>query len=360
MSATSFYNARGPAPAKPEVRATDVSVLIGIGRPAALFLIAGFMVSNVVFALTTLDAVSNPWGSIAGIFLVNGASVILALPHRDPLPLGWTFGIIVAVVATSAAISWQLAPSGEIGREGWFYGANTWLLFFTALRGRVALAWLGFLAMAAVLTVWALEVGRGPLYAVNALQTHAGILLVGTLFTGALQRTSRRINTLNRRSVELAADAASSDAEQDIRQQRVAELAEVATPLLTRIARAGSVTDSDRIDYLLAEATLRDSVRARALHLPEIVRATSEARRRGVEVTLLDDRGNGLPTPRAMDLLTAHITENLRYVSDGRLTIRLAPAGREAAASIVVETHEGSRRIDLNEQGEPLEPAHAP
>jgi hypothetical protein len=260
--------------------------------------------------------------------------------------------VLIAVASSSALISWQLDPTASPGREAWHFGANTWLLFFLTLRGRPVLGWLGFAVMTAITVWWAADVGKGAGEGLTLMRTHAGILLVGTLFRGALRRASRRINSLNARSLELAAAAASSDAEQDTRRQRVAELAEIATPLLSKIARSSQVRPSERIEYLLAEATLRDSVRARSLHLPEIAAATAEARRRGVEVTLLDDRGGGLPNPVAMRRLTDRITESLSQVERGRLTVRLAPTGRETAVSIVVESDGVTRRVDLDADGQ--------
>lgn len=344
---------------RPPTPPTDISALIGIGKPGVWAILALFVVGQATFTLTTLDAVSSPWPCLAALIVVSAAAYPLALPHRDPFPLQWSFWIVVAVLLSTALISWQLSPTGDPGREAWHHGANTWLLFFLAIRGRPAIAWLGFFGMAVVTEVWALDVGRGPMETPDALKTHAGILLVGTLFARAIRRASARIASLNLRSLELAAAAASADAEQEIRRERVAELAEVATPLLGRISRSVAVTDADRLDYLLAEATLRDSVRARGLHLPEIIRATVDARRRGVEVTLLDDRGGGLPSGEAMKRLTGQVTNYLRNVNQGHLTIRLAPPGRDVAASVVVESQGVSRRIDLDEEGLPVNTANA-
>lgn len=345
------------APPIVKVRATEASILLGIGKPGTRILLGLFILSNVAFTVSTFDAVKSPWPSVAAMVIVSAAAVLLAIPHKDPFPLDWSLWLAVAVFTSTALISWQLADSGPIVREAWHHGANTWLLFFLALRGRQGLAWFGFLGMATILDIWAIDVGRSPLTALAMLQTQAGILLVGSLFARALRRASARINGLNLRSVELAVATASADAERDIREERLSELADVATPLLGRIARASTINDDDRLEYMLAEATLRDSVRARGLHLPEIVRATADARRRGVEVTLLDDRGSGLPSPAAMKLLTARITESLRNVDQGHLTIRLAPPGREVAASVVVESRGESRRIDLRDNGEPVEAA---
>jgi hypothetical protein len=333
---------------------TDVSRLLGVGKRPSAFLLAIFALTNVTFAVATLDRVASPWPGLVGVLIVCAAAVPIVVPHSDPFPLAWAIAILVAVASSTALVSWQLAPTGSPGREAWHLGANTWLLFFLTMRGRPVLGWLGFGVMLVITVVWAVDVGRGPLGAVALLETHAGILLVGTLFRGGLRRASRRINSLNARSLELAAAAASSDAEQDIRRQRVAELAEVATPLLAKISRSSHVRPEERIEYLLAEATLRDSVRARSLHLPEIAAATAQARRRGVEVTLLDDRGGGLPNPVAMRRLTDRITESLRNVDRGRLTVRLAPPGRGTAVSIVVESEGSTHRVDLDAEGQKI------
>lgn len=339
----------------PEAEPTEVSTLIGIGKPGVWALLALFVTAQAVFTVTTFDAVKNPWPCLAALVIVSGAGVLVALPHKDPFPQKNAGTIVLASIMATALISWQLANEGPLEREAWHFGAISWLLFFLALRGRSGTAWLGFLGMAVVSEVWAFDVGRNLMNIPNELKTHAGILLVGTLLARALRRASARINGLNLMSIDLAAAAASADAELEIRRERVAELAEVATPLLARISRSLAVSDDDRLDYILAEATLRDSVRARGLHLPEIINATTDARKRGVEVTLLDDRGGGLPTEEAMKLLTARITESLRNVSDGRLTIRLAPPGREVAASLVVETQGRLYRVDLDEAGLPVD-----
>jgi hypothetical protein len=343
----------------PEAEPTAPSTLIGIGKPGVWAILALFIVSEAVFALTTFDAVKSPWMCLLAWVIVSGAGVFVALPHEEPFPRTRAGYIILAISVATALISWQLPDSGHLGREAWHFGAISWLLFFLAIRGRSGMAWLGFLCLAVVSEAWALDVGRNIMDIPNQLETHAGILLVGTLFSRALRRASSRINGLNLKSIDLAAAAASADAEREIRRERVSELAEMATPLLARISRSLVVSDDDRLDYILAEATLRDSVRARGLHLPEIINATTSARKRGVEVTLLDDRGGGLPSEKAMQLLTARITESLRNVSQGRLTIRLAPPGREVAASLVVESQGRSYRVDLNEAGLPIDsPQH--
>src|SRR5690606_29761691 len=142
-------------------------------------------------------------------------------------------------------------------------------------------------------------------------QTYAGVLFTASLLGLGLKRTSRRINALRRRSVELAASTAAAEAERDVREDKLEELSQVAAPLLARVASGPDMTREDRIECLLAEATLRDSVRAGVLHDDAIAQSATRARRRGVEVNLLDDRGAALPSDNAMKLLFTRVIEIL-------------------------------------------------
>ena len=337
----------------------DSSTLLGIGGRGSLLLLMVFMLVNLTFTIGTLDNVSNPWVSLAALVLANYLATLLVRPHPDPFPMTWTLAIAVGVVAITAAVSWNLAPSGPdaaLGREAWHLGACAWLCFFTAMRGRLGFAWLGYAGVAAVTIVWSIDAGRGALGALGMLQFHVGVVVIGTVLTLGLRQASSRINTLANRSVELAAASAAADAERRIREQRVAELGSLARPLLKRIV-AGDRSKKERADYLLAEATLRDSVRARSLYTGDIVKATAEARSRGVEVTLLDDRGEALPTAEAMAVLGARISQTLNSLDSGKVTVRLAPMGRDVAASIVVSGPEITRRLDIDEQGDVLDEA---
>ncbi len=183
------------------------------------------------------------------------------------------------------------------------------------MRGRPALAWLGFLTMAAITTWWAVSVGRGVLASVLLLDTHAGILFVGTLLRGALRRASRRINSLNARSLELASAAASSDAEQDIRRQRVAELAEVATPLLSKIAPV-VLRRAPRAHRLPARRGDAARQRARAVAPPSRDRGRDRGRstpRRGGDAARRPRRRSSEPGRDAPPHRSDH-----RIVGDGR------------------------------------------
>lgn len=334
------------------VESTDVSRLL-FANSLGVKLIAGFFVlTTAVFTLATLDVLKHPGPSLAAMVLVSAAAILLIQRHPDPYPrrLAWT--VIGAVVVATVLVSWQLPDEGAFGRASWHLGANTWLLFFLTLRRRAWMAWLGFLLMAMATMHWAIDSGRGIGSGIGMLQTHAGILLVGTLFASNLRRTSARINAFNERSVAAAASYAAADAATEIRRQRVAELATAVVPLLERIADGDQLSPDDKLEFKSTEATLRDSVRGRHLMVPAVQDAVKRARLRGLEVNVLDDRGKPLSDGLAMSTVSSQIASLLDDAQDGTVTMRLHPENRALAVSFVAQGSTQESRLDWDESGQ--------
>ena len=66
----------------------------------------------------------------------------------------------------------------------------------------------------------------------------------------------------------------------------------VAGPVLTRtVAHGGELTDDDRLEARLAEGRLRDEMRAPRLLDDDVRTELERARRRGANVTVLDEGG---------------------------------------------------------------------
>ncbi|WP_144276246.1 hypothetical protein [Demequina sp. NBRC 110053] len=338
-------------PARPRPPEADVSSLLYLGSTPARALVVLFVAANAIFTVATLDVLINPWQSFAAMLIVSLAGLLLARAHPDPFPRRDTNAVLAVVIVSSVLVATNLTDAESLGRATWHLGSNTWLLFFLALRRRAAMAWLGMAAMAAITIAWAHVSGRGVVAGVMMLNTHVGILLVGTLFATALRRTGRRIASLERRSIAAAAEQAESAAAEEIRRTRSGELARLAVPLLEQIAAGGPFEPSDRARFRLAEAALRDGVRGRSLMLPEVVQAAAGARSRGVAVTILDDRGS-LPTDGdSAERLSGAVVAALEAASAGTVTIRLVPAGRSTALTIVASEGEHVRRTTLAPDG---------
>lgn len=333
----------------------DVSRLLFLDTTPARLLVVLFVVSNAVFTVATAHVLAYPRAAYVAMLVVSATAVLLVRTHPDPFPARDTAIVLSAVVLSSALMAYALPDEGDLGRATWHLGSNTWLLFFLAVRRRAWFAWLGMALMAAITAAWGASAGRGALTGITMLDTHIGILLVGTLFALILRRTSARINALNERSVTSAADAAATDAARQVRRARVSELAEVAVPLLEQIAAGTDADDRMRREFSLTEALLRDSVRGRSLAVPAVVDAATQARRRGVEVTILDDRGSAPSDGESLSRMVDAIVAGLTRARGGRVTVRLLPEGRPAALTIVAADGDHVERVTLAEDGSPTE-----
>jgi len=333
----------------------DATQLLGLTTPAARVVMVLFILSNFVYAFATLDEVKHPGPVLVAVLIVNSAVFLLVREHADPFPLLWTAAILAAVALSTVLVAFQLPDVGQPGRASWHLGSNLWMLFFLAMRRRPGAAWVGYGIMAAITFSWSLSVGRGALDAVFLLDTHAAILLVATLFALNLRRTARGINEFDRRAVGSAIEAAEGSTSAQIRKRRVVELRASAAHLLESIVNEGAPTDPQaKRGFATAEAFLRDGVRGRSLMTPRIASASTAARERGVEITLLDDRGQGLAAGDAMVRLSEIVVSQLDALSEGSVTVRLAPTGRRVAVSIVRSDTNAHLRIELDDDGHPL------
>jgi len=329
----------------------DASRLLSLDSTGARIIAAVFIVSNALFTFATLDRVDQAWPSIVAMVLVSATALLLVRSHPDPFPLRDTLIVVSVVIVSTALVSWQLPLEGPPARSAWHLGANTWLVFFLALRRRTGFAWFGLCAMTAVTIAWAVDTGRGVSGAITLVQVHFGILLVATLFAVNLRRTSASINALNERSVQAAASFAAADAAQAIRQQRFTELTSAVVPLLSAIAADEPNSDERRREFRAVEATLRDGVRGRSLMVPHVQRAAREARERGVDVTVLDDRGAPLRDGDAMQRASEATVAALKEASHGVVTVRLLPKGRDVALTIVSDLDDRTTRVDIDAEG---------
>jgi len=335
------------------VTPTDVSRLLGLHTDGAHLVIGLVIVSNAVFTFATAQVLDHPWASYLAMIMACTGIVLIGRPYPDPYPLRLTF-VLLGIIASSTVLVCYALPNNpdlDLGRATWHLGANTWLIWFLILRRRVLLAWTGGFVMVGITLAWAELAGRGALKGLLLAQSQIALMVVATLFGASLRRTAQRINELTERSVGASAVAASANAAQEIRVQRAAELASTAVPLLDRIANGAAISDADRAEFARVEAHLRDGVRGRSLMLPVVVAAVARARERGVEVTLLDDRGSELPSQAAMAEIGIRLAAALDRVSAGAVTIRLLPPGRDIAITMVTRKGEATSRLALTGEG---------
>jgi hypothetical protein len=327
------------------------SVPLHLTGTGARLVLALFIATQVLLTLVNLDEVASPWASILALILVSAAAGILTMRVPDPYPMPLVLVIAGVVVTATALVTWNMPASGVIGYAGWHWGAITFVLFVLALRRRIGWAWLCYAAMAALTLVWAQEVGRGVTGGLGLVDRHAGLLLVATLFAVGLRRTGRRIAAITRAQLELAQREAASRAVLAEQGAQTTTLDELARPALERIAGPDALTAAESVEFVLLEALLRDRLRAAALLTPAVTEAVRGARSAGVEVVLLDDRGESPLSPERQARVESAVLAALSEPGIEALTVRLLPAGRADLVTIVARRGAASIRTSVESGG---------
>ncbi len=329
---------------------TDLAQLLDLTGPMTQAILLVFIVTQATLALANLGEVAHPWVTVIALIIVIGAAVVITRPGAYPLSLPRSLIALASVAASTTMVSSQLPTNGWPGYGSWHLGANTFILLYLALRGRNGCAWIGMVAMTAMTILWTVSTGQGVVAGVNLVDRQAGTLLIGTLFAISLARTGRRIGELNQAESRHAALQATADAASEERGKQVTLLQGQARPVLEMIANQGSITAQQRAEFLLLEATLRDSIRGNSLSQEPLRSSAEKARRRGVEVILLDDSdGQGLQPDMTLPV-AAWMAGQLDELHDGRVTARLLPSARTSVASIVVEDRTGTHALEFGER----------
>ncbi|MDX2377338.1 hypothetical protein M4I32_11060 [Microbacterium sp. LRZ72] len=334
----------------------EVTALLRLTEWPAYMVFALFTLTNAVNAFATLDEVVAPAVAVAALALVSAGGLLLLLPAPEPYPASRTAIVLGATTLVSLA-AWNLPEDVRPGWAAWFWGAVAVLLMVLAFRGRIIAAWAGLAVMMLIAVVWAVGAGWSAFDGLVFTIRHAAMLLVGTVFALYLRRTAAAIGALQRTELARARDQEATRAARDEQRARIERLRSLAEPALRHLASDEPIDDDARREFRLLEATLRDWLRADALSTSTVLAAARRARERGVDVTLLDDRG-----PGAMDAATAARVERmvvsiLDAHAAGEIVVRILPAGRDPAATIRGTGTGGPVRVDIPAAPDPQEPA---
>lgn len=293
-----------------------------------------YVVAMAALALWTIGDVREPWPTFIAVISFAAACLALTLDMRERLSLLVSILVIASGVANSFLVSWQLV---NLGYSQWFVGAGAIALLYVSMRGRIVLAWVGFALLCVPTVLWGITVEGRLVDAVLVLARQVPPLIVGTLFATAVRATGEKIRRLTTESTVRAGVEAATIAIARERAERLLALGEFATPMLEKLASGVPITAVDRLEYALAEAELRDGLRAPSLALPDVSAAARSARQRGVEVVLLDDSDPTVLGPGDLARAATRISALINASKSGRVTARLLPPGRGTIATIVAD-----------------------
>ena len=309
---------------------------------------------NVGIAVLTAGAYTRPVPLAVSVVLVVLATA-LALRPGTGLRLPTPDAALVAVAVAGAHSALVLAlPRPALGLFVWDGFPLQVVLVVLVVRRRPGWALLA-LAPVEAGVVW---------FSLTGPDGWAGVASWGTgplLFVVMAVLVNRILLAVRRRQVALRLEedeAIDTSVRQHVAQvQRglwVADLRSQARSILLRLADVrGPVPTELRREALLLEATLRESLVARNVMSDELAALTEAARRRGVDVRLVDSRHTLVPPPIAQAVLEI-VRQALGVGTVTRLVVRLAPEDGTTAASVLSEDADGTHLVRLDASGTPV------
>ena len=285
------------------------------GRVAYLVL---FLVVHVVLALTS-----------AGITLLDAAELLLIgapysvlVVRRGLTPL-LSVLITVCLLASAALAAFSLPTDGrDPGYAAWPFGAITFVLLGFALAGRYLRAWLVLTGVAAIAVGWSLATGQGPMPGVSLVERHFATLLVGTLFAVSYRRSNAAFAAYKAAERRDRAAEQAAEARADARRSAAGSVLDQAGPMLRAIADGRPLSADDKRELLVLEGSLRDQIRAPWLGEGPLKDSIAAARRRGVNVLLLDETPTA-SDPHARERAAAWLAERVDAVHGERFVGRV-------------------------------------
>lgn len=328
----------------------DVRTLVGMHTIGGLAVVSVYAALMLTVAVDT-GVGASPWTAIAAVVLGSVLLVLVAVP-RDPLPLPATAWVVAgSITVTLTGVIPADLPNP--GLANWGHGACILALGFLCVRGRTLAAWVGLTGGVVACSAWFAANGSTAAQGFVSLFSDIGVLALSSVFAVTLRPAARAIYALRDERVTQNAELAATVAATEEREAQLRALDRSVRPLLSRIASGVVLDEEERWHCAIVEAGLRDSLRAPRLTHPDIVRATVDARRRGVDVVLIDDSAGDASDVDARERIASSVVEVLDATASGSVRVRLLPPGRSAAASIISRGDHAYRRIDLGSDGRP-------
>lgn len=195
--------------------------------------------------------------------------------------------------------------------------------------------------------LWCLTTGRSPTAALVLVFGQAATVALWQLAARWSSSAGGRILEAEERQRELAAQRHSQEESRRLMTDSLASVTARVRPLLERVASEAPLTALDGVEAGLVEAELRDELRAPFFTGTVVVGAARDARRRGVDVVLIDDGGRDID-PVAAESVVDQVVGFLRECMHGRAVVRILPPGRGLLATLVSD----DRSLALDPNGD--------
>jgi hypothetical protein len=289
--------------------------VIAYPRPLLYALGGGFSLYHVVLAFFSYRLAAATPADLLAVGLYVVATVIALLPSsatRMNAVTAWAMAGVA--VALPLLVSPSLDPGASNGYSTWYIAAVGTLMTIVCSRSRPVFAWTGMLVLIVHTMIWA-----GPL----------------SLFTLGVIGNLAWVGAAQALIIELG--RAGSEARVLEAAERAATSWRAAEDMLRRIASEPGLSDEERLECRLLEASVRDEIRGRRLLDDDVRRLVLAARRRGVTVSVLDDGGLDHSSERESGRVLHELAQALGGIRAGvdRIVVRTASADSPSAVTIV-------------------------
>lgn len=309
--------------------------MIAYPRPLLYALAGGFSLYHVVLAFFSFRTTAPSPADLLAVALYLAATVVALWPSSTTRMSGpVAVGMSVVAVALPLLVAPSLDPAASNGYSTWYIAAVGTLMTIVCARRRPLAAWAGMAFLIGHTSVWA-----GPV-ALATLGVVGGIAWVGIaqLLIIELGRAGSEARVLEAAERAAASWRAAEEAHLTEREVRLEQTRAIASDMLRRIAASGSqLSEEERRECRLLEASVRDEIRGRRLLDDEVRRLVLGARRRGVTVSVLDDGGLDHTSEEESRRVLAELARALGGLREevDRVVVRTASADSPSAVTVV-------------------------
>ncbi len=325
-------------PVVDEIRPRVTEVIRPILRPQLFKLLVWLVVGmqSLVGILSSQYMGERWWEIYVSVALgLSATGLALFAAGKQRLSVWHAIGVVLSLAAMTQLVYRVQSIEPPPTFSTW-YGSVVMVVLITLLvRNRRLLAWLGLMLFIGQTTWWVVQNDLNPTV---ALQVSFGPLLwmvLATLVLRGLASITEQVAAVRSHSRENTQAMAENFSKLVLREVWLTQLRDQVGPLLQTLADpTRQLTEKERDDCRVLEGRLRDSLRAGNLVSQGVSDAIQEARARGVEVILVDNRGSRLPEPVRLETLR-QLEQLVRNSTGGRIVARTAPEGYAEAVTIL-------------------------
>lgn len=302
-----------------------------------------FSLFHAILGISTLGSYPNKALAIfaISIYLVSVLATIV-LYRGVKLPIAQALFNLVVASLVPLLINDQLNPAEADSYTTWYVIGIATLMAGTAVRQQRFIAWLGTGVMVVQVITWAGFVAGWQ----TGLAGATMLVFAGHTISAGIEKASRDTIAYTQQALEIEKEQVANAAASLERRTLLESALRGARPMLDLIqSQNGKLSESQKLEAKLLEASLRDEIRGRGLMTDSIRDAARSARLRGIEVIILDEGGLDQVEESNRSEILSQIAKSIDQVDSGRVTLRSPKA--EAWKVTLVATRNGVVKPDI-------------